>query len=138
MTLRFALLAIAALALAAPAVAQTEPAAEQMTRGQERLAKLLDGRVAGEPTDCVFNRPSARLYIIDETALVYESGDKIYVNYTRNPESLDDGDYLVLRNPGPNLCRTTQITTRDRAGNFFSGVVFLDEFIPYERVREEG
>lgn len=129
-------LAIAALAFAAPAGAQSDRS--QSDRGQAELAKLLEGRVAGEPTDCVPHRPSARLYVIDETALVYDTGSKVYINYTRNPESLDDGDYLVVRDPSPSLCRTTQITTRSRGGNFFSGVIFLDEFIPYERVKNEG
>ena len=77
-------------------------------------------------------------YLIDETALVYDAGSTVYVNYTRDPESLDDHDYLVLRNPTPSICRTTQITTRDRGSNTFSGVIFLTDFIPYERVREEG
>ena len=62
----------------------------------------------------------------------------MYVNYTKHPESLDDGDYLVLNNPGTQLCRTTQITTRNRGGNFFSGVIFLDDFIPYKKAKKEG
>ena len=133
MTLRIALpaAALGALALATPAAADSE-------RGQERLETLLKDRVAGEPTKCVPHRPSARLYIIDETAVVYETGSTVYVNYTRDPESLDDSDYLVVRNPSPSICNTTNITTRDRFGNYFSGVVFLDDFIPYKRVKKEG
>ena len=140
MKLRSALPALAALALAMPAAAQDDTQAEtaKMDRGEQKLAKLLEGRVAGEPTNCVMHRPNARLYVIDETALVYDAGSTIYVNYTSDPESLDDHDYLVLRNPTPSICRTTQITTRDRGSNTFSGVIFLTDFIPYERVREEG
>ena len=122
-------------ALALTALALSSPAAAGKTTGQEKLAKLLDGRTAGEPTNCVPHRASARLYVIDETALVYDTGSTIYVNYTQHPESLDDGDYLVVRDPSPSLCRTTQITTRDRSGNMFSGVVFLSDFIPYKRVK---
>lgn len=123
--------------LAALAVAGTPALAERQT-GEERLAKLLEGRVAGDPTDCVPHRPSARLYVIDKTAVVYDTGPTIYVNYTQDPEALDDNDYLVLRDPSPSLCRTTQITTRDRTGNFFSGAIFLTDFIPYKRVKDEG
>lgn len=123
--------------LAALAVASTPALAERQT-AQERLDKLLEGRVAGEPTNCVPHRPSARLYIIDKTAVVYDTGSTIYVNYTQDPEALDDDDYLVVRDPSPSLCRTTQITTRDRTGNFFSGAVFLTDFIPYKRVKDEG
>ena len=134
MNLRLAIPAIAALG----ALALSMPASAQSERGQERLDKLLEGRVAGEPISCVPHRSSARLYIVDETALVYEVGSKMYVNYTAHPESLDDGDYLVVRDPSPSLCRTTNITTRDRSGNYFSGVVFLTDFIPYKRVREDS
>lgn len=130
--LRFAIPMLAALA-----VASTPALAERQT-GQERLDKLLEGRVAGEPTDCVPHRPSARLYIIDKTAVIYDTGSTIYVNYTQDPEALDDDDYMVVRDPSPSLCRTTQITTRDRTGNFFSGAIFLTDFIPYKRVKDEG
>ena len=136
MILRFAIPALTALALAVPASAQSD--SHRSHKAQERLEKLLEGRTAGEPTDCVPYRPSARLYIIDETALVYDAGSTVYINYTQDPESLDDGDYLVVRDPSPSLCRTTQITTRNRTGNFFNGVIFLGDFIPYKRTRDEG
>ncbi|GAB5348496.1 hypothetical protein [Alteriqipengyuania sp. 357] len=134
MNLRIALPAFAALG----ALALATPAAADSKSGQERLDELLKDRVAGEPMKCVPHRPSARLYIIDETALIYDTGSTIYVNYTRDPEALDDGDYLVVRDPNPSLCNTTQITTRDRTGNFFSGVIFLEDFIPYKKVDKEG
>ena len=35
------------------------------------------------------------------------------------------------------LCRTDQIETRSRPGNFFSGVIFLEDFVPY-RLPEDG
>lgn len=139
MTPRIALtatIALGALALAAPVGASAEQA--QQTRGEQRLAKVLDGRTAGTPTDCVPSRPSARMYVIDGTALVYDTGRTIYVNYTSDPESLDDDDLLVVRDPSPSLCRTTQITTRDRTGHFFTGAIFLTDFVPYTRVKAQS
>lgn len=127
---------IAALALAALAAAA--PASAKDLTGEEQLAKVLEGRVAGKPTDCVPPRPSARLYVIDKTALIYDTGRTIYVNYTADPEALDDDDILVVRDPMPSLCRTTQITTRDRTGGFFSGAIFLKDFIPYTLPDKEG
>lgn len=130
--------AAAALALlAAPALqAQDEPV---MTKGETRLAKMLEGRVAGEPKSCINTFGSRGLTTIDDTALVYKSGKTIWVNYTRTPDAIDDSDYLVIRKFGNSqLCRTDQVTTYDRTGNFFSGVIFLDDFVPYTLAEEEG
>lgn len=122
---------IAAVALAALAATAPVSASAKKLTGEEQLAKVLEGRVAGKPTDCVPPRPSAHLYVIDKTALIYDTGRTIYVNYTADPEVLDDDDILVVRDPMPSLCRTTQITTRDRTGGFFTGPIFLTDFIPY-------
>lgn len=126
-------LATAALGLLAAPAAQAEDPVE-MTRGEAKLAKLLEGRVAGEPENCIRTIGQRSLRTIDNTALVYESGDTIWVNYTRTPQALDSSDYLVIeRFSGTSLCRTDRVTTRDRMGNFFSGVVFLDDFVPYRK-----
>ena len=67
----------------------------QMTRGEEKLAKLLDGRVAGEPQSCIRTLGSRNLSQIDGTALTYRDGDTVWVNYTRNPDSIDDRDIMI-------------------------------------------
>ncbi|MXO49022.1 hypothetical protein GRI69_12210 [Erythrobacter vulgaris] len=122
--------------LAAPAV-QADEAAE-MTRGEQKLAKMLEGRVAGEPQNCIRTIGSRSLTSIDDTALVYRDGKTVWVNYTRTPDAIDDGDYLVIKKfSATSLCRTDQIQTYDRAGDFFSGVIMLDDFVPY-RIVEEG
>jgi len=130
-------LATAALGmLAAPAV-QADEAAE-MTRGEQKLAKMLEGRVAGEPQNCIRTIGSRSLTSIDDTALVYRDGKTVWVNYTRTPDAIDDDDYLVIKKFNPtSLCRTDQIQTYSRAGDFFSGVIFLEDFVPY-RMAEEG
>lgn len=123
-------LAAAALTLlAAPAQAD-----ETVTRGAAELAKILDGRVAGEPERCIRTIGNRNINQIDETALVYRDGDTVWVNYTRNPESIDDSDVMVIRRfNGTSLCRTDQIDLVDRFNGFFTGVIFLDDFIPYRK-----
>ena len=138
---RLALSAAAIGLLAAPAAQaddhEREPA--EMTKGEKRLAKMLEGRVAGEPESCINTIGARSLTKIDDTALVYKRGDTIWVNYTKTPDAIDDSDYLVIRKfSGSQLCRTDQITTYSRAGNFFSGVIFLDDFIPYRMAEKEG
>ncbi|GAB5351769.1 hypothetical protein [Qipengyuania sp. 483] len=133
---RLVLTAAAIGALAAPVAAQAEdPVAP--TRGEAKLAKMLEGRVAGEPERCIPTIGSRSLTQIDDTALVYRSGDTIWVNYTRTPEAIDNSDYLVIeRFNSMSLCRTDQVRTVTRSGNFTSGVIFLDDFVPYRKVEE--
>lgn len=101
--------------------------------GEERLAKLLDGRSAGSPKDCIFTSATRPLTVIDKTAIVYQQGGRVWVNRTAHPEDLDDDDVLVIRRYGSNLCRTDIITQVDRLSGMFTGAVFLTEFVPYEK-----
>lgn len=111
----------------------------QMTRGEEKLAKLLDGRVAGEPQSCIRTLGSRNLSQIDGTALTYRDGDTVWVNYTRNPDSIDDRDIMVIdRFSGSSLCRTDQVKLVDRVNGFLSGILLLDEFVPYKKADTEG
>ena len=124
--------------LAAPAFADDHDEAE-MTKGEVKLAKMLEGRVAGEPESCIRTFGSRNIQQIDGTALVYKSGNTIWVNYTRSPDDIDSDDIMVIKRfDGSSLCRTDQITLRERFGGFFSGVIFLDDFIPYRMPESEG
>lgn len=143
--LRVAFVAALPLALAglafSPLGAQNAPdlkthpeAGAPMTKGEKRLAKLLEGRVAGEPVRCIRALPSQRMQTIDRTAYVYGSGNTIYVQRTRNPESIDDSDALVItRFGGTELCRLDTTTTIDPFTGIFTGAVFFDDFVPYSR-----
>lgn len=124
-------LAIAALAaigtVAAPAASR-----ERLT-GQQKLAKMLEGRVAGEPRDCLNTRVNQSMTIIDKTALVYGSGRTIWVNVPRNADQLDDDDILVSKQFSSDLCRLDMVSTVDRTGHFWTGPVMLTQFVPYTR-----
>jgi len=125
-------LATAALAmLAGPPVA-----AKEKKSGEEKLAELLEGRVAGEPQSCITSFHNDHVRVIDDTALVYGRGKTIYVNRTKHPESIDDDDVLVIKRYGSQLCKLDNVTTVDRHHGMFTGVVFLDDFVPYTRVEK--
>ncbi|MBX7481918.1 hypothetical protein [Qipengyuania qiaonensis] len=129
--------ATAALALLAAPVQAEEPT--EPTRGETELAKLLEGRVAGEPQSCINTYGSRPLNQIDGTAITYRAGDTIWVNYTRNPDSIDEDEIMVIKRfSGSNLCRTDHIDLVSRTGGFLTGVIFLDEFVPYKRTDSEG
>jgi hypothetical protein len=137
---RPALLYAASLALlAAPTLAQDGERADEeqteQTKGEKELAKLLEGRVAGEPTSCIRTPPNDQVRVIDDTAIVYGRGKTIYVNRTSRPSDIDDRDTMVIRRfSGSQLCKTDTVTTIDRGSQMFSGVIFLSEFVPYTRV----
>ncbi|HSJ77585.1 MAG TPA: hypothetical protein VK913_02520 [Erythrobacter sp.] len=135
----------AALALAAalPAAAQsdveTTAEAAPETKGEKRLAKLLEGRVAGEPQRCIRTLPNQRMQTIDRTAYVYGSGGTIYVQRTRDPGSINDNDALVARRfNASELCRLDVMTTIDRVNGIFTGAVFFEDFVPYTRVKGDA
>ncbi|RIV75814.1 hypothetical protein [Pelagerythrobacter aerophilus] len=122
--------AIAAGALfAGPAAAE-----EAKPKGEAELAKLLEGRVAGEPQNCVQTFPSTNMRIIDGTAIVIERGSTLYVNIPQHPESLDDDDAMKIRRTSNQLCRSDIVTTFDRTGGFYTGNIFLGDFVPYKKV----
>lgn len=133
----------ATLALAATGSAQATESTvietEELTEGEQRLAEMLEGRVAGEPQNCIRHRLNDRLTVIDETAYVYGRGRTIYVQRTTNPERIDRHDTLVSRRFGASqICRQDITNTIDPVNGFFTGAVFFEEFIPYTRVDEDG
>lgn len=109
------------------------------TKGEKRLAKLIAGRVAGEPVSCIRTLPRDRMEVIDRTAYVYGSGETIYVQRTKDPERISDTDTLITnRFSATQLCRLDQTTTIDRFTGFFTGAVFFEDFVPYTRVKAAG
>jgi hypothetical protein len=101
---------------------------------EARLAKLLDGRVAGKPVDCINLRSIQSSEIIDGTAIVYRVGKRLYVNRPRGgAEQLDRDDILATRTIGSQLCRIDMVRLIDRTSRFSTGFVSLGEFVPYTK-----
>ncbi len=126
---------IIAVAAAAALVAGGTPAiAGERLTGEEKLAKMLEGRVAGEPQSCINTFMNRSSTVIDKTAVVYGSGRTIWVNRPVDPDSLSQWDALLVRQYGTQLCRQDIVTTFDTSSGMYSGNVFLTEFVPYTRV----
>jgi hypothetical protein len=49
-------------------------------RAEAKLAKALEGRVAGAPVDCIQLRDIQSSRIIDGTAILYDTGTTLYLN----------------------------------------------------------
>jgi hypothetical protein len=126
------------VSLVAASLLVTAPAGAAPRLGPEaKLAKALEGRVAGEPVNCINLSRVLRSRIIDGTAILYDAGSTIYVNRPRaGQESLDQWDTLVTRSFTSQLCRTDVVHLYDSTSRISTGSVFLGEFVPYRRVRQ--
>ena len=121
---------------AASALLLVGTAADARTRltGEQQLAKLLEGRVAGAPVDCISMSMVGGSTVIDKTAIVYDSGRTVYVQRPKvGAESLDDDDILVTELHSSQLCSIDTVQLRDRNGHFWRGFVGLDKFVPYTK-----
>lgn len=123
-----------ALATGAALLAGTAVEAKPKLTGEQQLAKILDGRVAGDPVDCISLTNSRDQRVIDKTAIVYGNGGTIYVNRPSNARDLDRDDVMVTDIRGSQLCRMDIVRTHDRSSFFYNGFVGLQEFVPYRRI----
>jgi hypothetical protein len=102
---------------------------------EAELARALQGRVAGEPVSCIDLHRVHSSRIINNTAILYDTGSVIYVNRPANgADSLTQWDTMVTRTPSTQLCNVDTVTMVDRTSQSFQGVVFLGDFVPYRRV----
>ncbi|ATY30755.1 hypothetical protein [Sphingomonas psychrotolerans] len=123
-------LLLGASLIAAPAVAAPRDTPEV------KLQKLLAGRTAGKPVDCI-PLSSNSSQIIDGKAIVYRVGSKLYVNEPRSgAESLNDDDVLVTKVFGSQLCSIDTVNLVDRTSGFQRGFVILGKFVPWTKVKQ--
>jgi hypothetical protein len=129
------ILALAGFALTvsgfAAAPAYAAPTAAE--KGQARLAKMIEGRVAGTPVKCVSAMNGNKIEVIDETAVIYDAGKTIYVARPINPRMLDKQDVLVTKRTGSQFCVNDSMRMVDRVNGFTTSVVFLEDFVPYTK-----
>jgi hypothetical protein len=125
---------IAAALAAVPAASS----AREKLAPEDQLAKLLEGRVAGQPQDCLPLTTLGSSQVIDKTAIVYRNGSTLWVNRPDSgATSLDDDDILVLKTSGSQLCSIDTLELRDRSSHMYNGFVSLGKFVPYRRAKTE-
>jgi hypothetical protein len=128
MTLAIRPLLVLAIAtcVAAPAYAyKDDPAAE--------LAKLTNGRIAGNPQRCIDLPQVYNTQVIDKTTIAYRIGSTYYVNKLRSgAEALNSNDVMVTKTFGSQLCEMDTVDMVDRYGGGRRGFAILGPFIPYK------
>ena len=103
---------------------------------EARLARAVEGRVPGEPVDCISLNTVRSSRMIDDTAIVFDAGHTIYVNRPRSgAEVLSSDDTLVTRTHSNRLCSIDRAEVLDGSTYRVRQPIFLGEFIPYRRVR---
>jgi hypothetical protein len=129
---------IKGLAMAAALLAAPQLQAKDKLSGEEQLAKLLEGREAGKPVNCIPLYGSQDVTVIDKTAIVYRIGRTLYVNRPTNADQLDRDDVLVTRLYGSQLCSVDTVQLHDNIGGglMWNGFVGLKEFVPYTKARK--
>ena len=124
------ILTAGALALTGTTAASAETRAE---KNEAMLARMLEGRTAGEPVKCISALNSNRIRVIDHVGIVYDAGRTIYVARTTNPNQLDHWEVPVIERFGSQLCTNDIMRTVDRGSGHITGVLFLNDFVPYTR-----
>ena len=122
-------------ALATAALAAAIPAAAARETGEARLEKILDGRVAGQPVDCLSTQERRNLEVVDGTALVFKDGDTYYVNRPSGASFMHWSDIPVFKVWGSQMCSKDQVQLRDSATLMPGATMILDKFVPYKHSR---
>ncbi len=124
---------LAAAALATTVIVPAHAVTRQ-ERGEARLTKLLDGREAGKPVDCINTNSISSTEVIDGTAIVYKVGSRLYVNRPASGAySLRRDDVLLTHNFEPRLCSVDIVRLLDQGSHFQKGFVGLGKFVPYSK-----
>ncbi len=140
MVLAGALVASAGFAVAGVARAHEDhhapaaPTAAQ-ARAEARLAKIVQGRTAGAPEDCIVLQQINSTEIVDGTAIVYRMNNgTIYVNRPPSGANFLRRDLvLVTDTHSPNLCGVDIVRLVDSSLRMGAGSVGLGKFVPYPR-----
>lgn len=129
---KLAVLFATAAALAGGATVASAKSPSAAERNEARLATMLEGRTAGEPRHCIAAMDSDKLEVIEFVGMVYDAGDTIYVARARNPRMLGSSEAPIVQRTGSTLCTSDVTRTFDRHSGM-TGVVFLDDFVPYTK-----
>lgn len=129
------LLIVPALALAATAMAASAP----VKKSEARLAKALDGRIAGKPQKCVPTSLVDGPDIIDSRTILYRQGaGRVWRNDL--PDAcpfLRTDRILVVELFGSEMCRNDLVSVIDRGGlSMPIGKCRLGDFTPYDKPKK--
>lgn len=122
------------LVLAASCATHTAASSD---RAQQRLAEALEGRVAGEPVNCIPASEGGGPDIIDSKTILYRQGNRLWRNdLPDNCPFMRPNQILIVELWGSNLCRNDLVSVVERGGGSIPiGKCRLGQFTPYTRAQ---
>ncbi|PHY12368.1 hypothetical protein CSW58_13110 [Caulobacter sp. B11] len=106
---------LAVVVLAASSNAFAGEATDQ--RGERSLARVIEGREAGRPVDCIDARSVVATEIVDKTALVYRTpSGQLYVNRPQAGAKVLTRDMVTRQGPRAQLCKQDSLAVFWAAG----------------------
>ncbi len=103
---------------------------------EQHLNKLLAGKAAGEPVNCLPSWQSDDMVVVDDNTVVFrDSSRRVYVNtFSSGCSNLGSGWYtLVTRRTGGSLCSGEIAQVVDLNSGMTVGSCSFGEFVPYTR-----
>ena len=124
-------LALLAVLAVTPALAAARPT------GEAKLQKMIEGRTAGQPVDCLpLLGPATSSTSIEGVGEVFGSGRTIYVNrFEGGCPSLTPFTTVVTRSPTGQMCRGDIARIVDLTSRIESGSCSLGKFTPYSKAK---
>ncbi|MEO7654173.1 MAG: DUF6491 family protein [Sphingomicrobium sp.] len=133
--MRVILFALAGAGLAACSTA-TEPPVRSAD-DQAKYLKLIDGKVAGAPMNCLASYNANDMRVIDDQTIVFrDSGKRVYVaNLNGSCNNLGQpGFALVTRQPGGSgMCSGDIATVVQTSSGITAGSCVIGSFTPYTK-----
>jgi hypothetical protein len=126
---------IHAALIAGLTAAPIAPLAAARLTPEAQLAKLVDGRVAGKPVDCInLSISSNDSQKIPGLAMAYRQGTTWYVSrFQDGCPQLSDDTILITKVHSSQLCRGDFAELRLSGANIPVGTCVFDSFTPYRK-----
>lgn len=106
---------------------------------QAHYLRLVEGKVAGRPQDCLSTFPTSDMTVIDESTIVYRrSGSQVYVGHMRDQcSNLGSPGYAMLTKQygSAQMCRGDIVQVVDTSSGMLAGSCVLGGFTPFTRPR---
>ena len=115
-------------------ITATLPAQAARLAPEARIAKALEGRVAGKPVDCIPQYRIQSSEIFEKTAILYKAGSTWYLNRPVSGSNfLQSDDVLLTDTHSSDLCSIDIVRLLDPGTHFPSGSLGLGQFVPYTK-----
>jgi hypothetical protein len=127
------------LATVALAACSTGPQPMRTAQAENHLAKLLAGRVQGQPVTCLPDYSAKDMVVVDDHTILFRDGRTYYRNDFNGGTCANLGigsnTLVTKRFGGAGLCRGDPAEVVDLTNGFTVGNCAMGDFVPYTKPR---